>query len=64
AVSAEDRVLMQNVRTKIMEISLESCNECHERWFDLDALNGVCSKCRVNSNNKNKYRDCNNMNPG
>ncbi|KAK7016074.1 hypothetical protein R3P38DRAFT_2786451 [Favolaschia claudopus] len=31
AVSAEDRVLMQTVRDKIMDISLESCDECHER---------------------------------
>ncbi|KAK7000858.1 hypothetical protein R3P38DRAFT_1816926 [Favolaschia claudopus] len=64
AISPEDRDLIKDVRNKIMAISLESCTECHERWFDLNVIDGVCSKCRVRSNNKFKYRDCNEMNPG
>ncbi|KAJ6453300.1 hypothetical protein C8R47DRAFT_924255, partial [Mycena vitilis] len=64
AVSAADKILMQNVRDKIMRIELESCGSCHERWFDLDVRDEKCEKCRARGEQGSKYKDNNAMNPG
>ena len=43
-----------------MSVVMESCNLCHEEWFDLDVKNGVCANCRKGS----KFQPVNNMYPG
>src|SRR5882762_1949235 len=43
-----------------MEIAMESCNLCHEEWFDLDVTNGGCNNCRKGST----FQPSNNMYPG
>jgi hypothetical protein len=60
AVSPEDKILLGNCRDKLMAISMESCNLCHEEWFDLDVINGVCRNCRKGST----FQPSNNMYPG
>ena len=39
---------------------MQSCNLCHEEWFDLEVKDGVCENCRKNS----KFQPSNNMYPG
>ena len=39
---------------------MESCDLCHEEWFDLKVENGVCENCRKSS----KFQPSNNMYPG
>ncbi|KZP21694.1 hypothetical protein FIBSPDRAFT_700590, partial [Athelia psychrophila] len=60
AISAEDKVLLENCRKKLEDIALETCNHCHEEWFDLKVKDGKCQKCRAN----NKFQPSNNMYPG
>ncbi|EPQ51245.1 hypothetical protein GLOTRDRAFT_96443 [Gloeophyllum trabeum ATCC 11539] len=60
AVSAEDKALLDSVREKIMGLSMEKCNGCHEQWFDLGVKNGLCSKCQKNK----KFQPSNCMYPG
>jgi hypothetical protein len=31
---------------KLMDIKMELCTLCHEECFDLNVLDGACSKCR------------------
>ena len=38
---------------------MESCDLCHEEWFDLKVENGVCENCRKSS----KFQPSNNMYP-
>jgi hypothetical protein len=44
-LTPEDKELLNNVRKKLMEIKMDLCTFCHEEWFDLNALDGACSKC-------------------
>jgi hypothetical protein len=60
AVSAEDKILLENCRNKLMDITMDSCDLCHEEWFDLGVENGVCMNCRKGS----KFQASNNMYPG
>lgn len=60
AVSDEDKVLLKNCRQKLTAITMESCNFCHEEWFDLNVTNGKCKKCT----RSNKWQASNNMYPG
>lgn len=60
AISAADKQLLANCRQKLMNITLESCNFCHEKWFDLDVENGKCKGCRKST----KYQASNKMYPG
>jgi hypothetical protein len=60
AVSAEERALLATARQKIMDIKMEQCNQCHEKWFDLNVQDGACAKCRKD----NKYKPSNKMFPG
>ncbi|KAJ7934777.1 hypothetical protein B0H13DRAFT_1507528, partial [Mycena leptocephala] len=64
AVSPEDKILMDNVREKLMQIKTETCDLCDETWFDLDVENGKCKKCRMSGDKGRKFLDINNMNPG
>ncbi|KAJ7879868.1 hypothetical protein B0H13DRAFT_1892031 [Mycena leptocephala] len=64
AVSAADKPLMKQVRDKIMEITLEECQGCDERWFDLNVKNGNCDKCRARGAKRDKFQASNAMNPG
>ena len=59
AVSPEDKILLENCQNKLMSIVTESCNLCHEEWFDLDVKNGVCGNYRKSS----KFQPSNNMYP-
>ena len=43
-----------------MAISMETCDLCHEEWFDLKVQGGICEKCRKSS----KWQQSNNMYPG
>lgn len=60
AVSAEEKALLATAWQKIMDIKMEQCNQCHEKWFDLNIQNGGCAKCRKND----KYKPSNKMFPG
>ena len=60
AISPEDKILLGNCQNKLMSVVMESCNLCHEEWFDLDVKNGVCANCRKGS----KFQPVNNMYPG
>jgi hypothetical protein len=60
AISPEDKILLDQCREKLMNISLESCGSCHESWFDLNTVNGVCDKCRKSG----KWQHSNKMYPG
>ena len=60
AVSAEDKVLLENCQNKLMNITIDLCDLCHEEWFDLKVENGVCENCRKGS----KFQPSNNMYPG
>ncbi|KAJ7230303.1 hypothetical protein GGX14DRAFT_344298, partial [Mycena pura] len=46
-----------------MDIKLESCNYCNERWFDLDVKEGRCHKCAARSK-PTKFQATNEMDPG
>jgi hypothetical protein len=43
-----------------MGIAMESCELCHEEWFDFQVENDVCANCRKGS----KFQPSNNMYPG
>jgi hypothetical protein len=60
AVSPEDKILLENCQNKFMEIAIESCDLCHEEWFELDVINGGCNNCRKGST----FQPSNNMYPG
>jgi len=60
AISAEDKTLLNNCRERLMAISMETCDLCHEEWFDLKVQGGICEKCRKSS----KWQPSNNMYPG
>ena len=40
AVSVEERALLAMAQQKIMDIKMEQCNQCHEKWFDLNVKDG------------------------
>ena len=46
AISAEDKTLLNNCRERLMAISMETCDLCHEEWFDLQVQGGICEKCQ------------------
>ncbi|KZP17546.1 hypothetical protein FIBSPDRAFT_894130 [Athelia psychrophila] len=61
AISADDKILLENCRQKLMDISMETCNLCHEKWFDLNLNSaGKCTKCAKST----KFMDSNAMYPG
>jgi hypothetical protein len=60
AVSAEEKQQLQVVRQKIMEIKMEHCVYCKEKWFDIKLKDGKCSKCQKNQ----KFQAVNKMDPG
>ncbi|KAF8641969.1 hypothetical protein AX14_009816, partial [Amanita brunnescens Koide BX004] len=60
AVSLPEKQLLDNFRQKIMDIQLELCNHCNEKWFDLDVIDGKCKKCRKGT----KFQESNLMDPG
>ncbi|KAE9398081.1 hypothetical protein BT96DRAFT_940482 [Gymnopus androsaceus JB14] len=61
AISEADELCLLTVQNEIMDISMEICTQCHERWFDMNVnQNGVCQWCRKSS----KYKEVNNMYPG
>ncbi len=60
AVSAEEKQQLQVVRQKIMEIKMEHCVYCKEKWFDIKLKDGKCSKCQKNQ----KFQAINKMDPG
>jgi hypothetical protein len=64
AVTEEEKKMLDEVRKKLMEIKLEVCSLCHEEWFDLKVVDGVCSKCKDTTKNSTKYQPSNNMYPG
>jgi hypothetical protein len=64
AVTEEEKKMLDEVRKKLMEIKLEVCLLCHEEWFDLKMVNGVCYKCKHTAKNSTKYQPSNNMYPG
>ncbi len=37
---------IRNFNSSLAQLRLEECVSCHERWFDLKLLNGVCKACR------------------
>ena len=57
AVSAEEKALLATAQKKIINIKMEKCNQCHEKWFDLNVQHGACAKCRKDD----KYKPSNNM---
>ena len=57
AISAEDKTLLNNCRERLMAISMETCDLCHEEWFDLQVQGGICEKCQKSS----KWQPSNNM---
>jgi hypothetical protein len=59
-LSAEDKVLLENCQNKLMNITMDLCDLCHEEWFDLKVENVVCENCRKGS----KFQPSNNMYPG
>jgi len=60
AISPDDKILLNNCQEKLMNISMESCNLCHEEWFDLGVEDGVCQNCGKSL----KFQPSNNMYPG
>jgi ATP-dependent DNA helicase PIF1 len=60
AVSANNKILLENCRNKLMDITMDSCDLCHEKWFNLGVENGVCVNCKKGS----KFQASNNMYPG
>ena len=60
AVSAKDKVLLENCQNKLMNITMDLCDLCHEEWFDLKVENGVYENCGKGS----KFQLSNNMYPG
>jgi len=65
AISDEDRQLIQTFHEKLSKLQMEECNNCHERWFDMniDATTGLCSQCR-NQNRAKLFNADNFMDPG
>ncbi|KAJ7048028.1 hypothetical protein C8F01DRAFT_939150, partial [Mycena amicta] len=55
-----DRVLLNVVRKMWMNIQLETCGTCKEKWFDLKVKEGKCKKCT----NSTKFSAANQMDPG
>jgi hypothetical protein len=60
AVSAEEKALLATAQKKIIDIKMEKCNQCCEKWIDLNVQHGACAKCRKDG----KYKPSNNMFPG
>ena len=60
AVSPEEKQQLEIVRQKIIDIRMEHCVYCHEKWFDLKLKDGKCSKCQKGS----KFQVRNKMYPG
>ncbi|KAJ7301807.1 hypothetical protein DFH08DRAFT_642671, partial [Mycena albidolilacea] len=60
AVSAANKLLIDQVRLELMKIEMQTCNSCNERWFDLDVKDGKCDKCHK----KLKFHASNQMAPG
>jgi hypothetical protein len=52
AVSAEESALLATARERMMDIKMEQCNQCHEKWFDLNVQDGACASAgRITSTN-------------
>jgi hypothetical protein len=61
AVNAKEKELLTQVCKKLMEITLETCVSCHEKWFDLGVnAAGKCRKCSKSG----KFSAENVMDPG
>lgn len=60
AIPPDDKILLENCRTRLMNIAVESCNFCHEEWFDIGVVNGKCKHCSTST----KFQPSNNMYPG
>ena len=64
AVTEQEKRMLDDVRKKLMEIKLEVCSLCHEEWFDLKVVDGICYKCKHTVKHSTKYQPSNNMYPG
>ncbi|KAK7014506.1 hypothetical protein R3P38DRAFT_2393525, partial [Favolaschia claudopus] len=63
AVTPREKELLNDVRKRLMDITMETCGSCNEKWFDL-AVNAVgrCRKCA--GADPRKYTIDNMMDPG
>jgi hypothetical protein len=63
AISEDDRALLQKFHEELSSITMEECNSCREKWFDMDVHDGVCRRCRK-PDKANLFSDTNHMDPG
>ncbi|KAK6972049.1 hypothetical protein R3P38DRAFT_2361879, partial [Favolaschia claudopus] len=63
AVTPREKELLNDVRKRLMDITMETCDSCNEKWFDL-AVNaaGLCRK--YSGADPRKYTIDNMMDPG
>jgi ATP-dependent DNA helicase PIF1 len=63
AISEDDRTLLEKFHEELSSITMQECNRCREKWFDMDVRNSICQRCR-NPNKANVFSDTNHMDPG
>ena len=64
AISEEDHDLIQNFHNKLLQVTLEECRICCEKWFDMKVNNtGICRRCQ-NPQKAALFSELNQLNPG
>ena len=57
ALLPEDFALLEKWNDKVYEDTLETCNSCQERWFDMELQGGVCRRCQKDDAKRNTNVD-------
>ena len=64
AISEEDHDLIQNFHNELLQVTLEECRICCEKWFDMKVNNtGICRRCQ-NPQKAALFSKLNHINPG
>ena len=69
AISDEDRVLIRQFHKALQAVTMDECDHCNEKWFEMDCFTSgiginakkICRRCR---NKPNVFGDSNKMDPG
>ena len=57
ALLPEDFELLKKWNDKVYGNTLETCNSCQERWFDMELQGGVCRRCQKDDAKRNTNVD-------
>lgn len=64
ALTDHEQELLRGFQNALSSVTMEECNYCHEKWFDMNVNeDGICRRC-IKENNIRIFDESNHLNPG